>query len=72
MNNPDRLLNEELSSASSIERSLGNVKFDEVIFLSKHCAASGKASLTVHPIGEQKKHKAPQKVQIIVFKVVKR
>ena len=28
------------------------IEFDEVMFLSKHCAASGKASLTVHPIGE--------------------
>jgi len=27
------------------------VVFDEVLFLSKHSAASGKASLTVHPIG---------------------
>jgi D-tyrosyl-tRNA(Tyr) deacylase len=52
MNSPDRLLNQELSCAPSPERSLDDVKFDEVIFLSKHCAASGKASLTVHPIGE--------------------
>ena len=51
MNSPDRLLNEELSCSSSNGRSFENVKFDEVIFLSKHCAASGKASLTVHPIG---------------------
>ena len=28
-----------------------NTKFDDIIFLSMHKAASGKASLTVHPIG---------------------
>jgi hypothetical protein len=54
MNSPDRLFNQVLSFTSSTERSLDDVKFDEVIFLSKHCAASGKASLTVHPIGEDK------------------
>jgi hypothetical protein len=51
MNSPDRLFNQELSCTSSSERGLDDVIFDEVIFLSKHCAASGKASLTVHPIG---------------------
>ena len=35
-----------------IEQTLAHaVTFDEVLFLSKHSAASGKASLTAHPIG---------------------
>ena len=53
MNNVDKLFNEEfLTSVLEADRSDLGVSFDEVLFLSKHCAASGKASLTVHPIGE--------------------
>ena len=53
MNNVDKLFNEQfLTSVLEADRSDLGVSFDEVLFLSKHCAASGKASLTVHPIGE--------------------
>ena len=53
LNNVDLLLNEELLSCdTAAERTIESITFNEVIFLSKHCAASGKASLTVHPIGE--------------------
>lgn len=54
LNNVDLLLNEELvSCGTAAERTNESIIFNEVIFLSKHCAASGKASLTVHPIGER-------------------
>jgi D-tyrosyl-tRNA(Tyr) deacylase len=53
MNNVDKLFNEQfLTSELEADRDSRGVSFDEVLFLSKHCAASGKASLTVHPIGE--------------------
>ena len=53
MNNVDKLFNEQfLTSVFETDCSHKSVSFDEVLFLSKHCAASGKASLTVHPIGE--------------------
>jgi D-tyrosyl-tRNA(Tyr) deacylase len=53
MNNVDKLFNEQfLTSELEADRDSRGVNFDEVLFLSKHCAASGKASLTVHPIGE--------------------
>ena len=53
LNNVDILLNEELLLCDTVAAKINeSIKFDEVIFLSKHSAASGKASLTVHPIGE--------------------
>jgi hypothetical protein len=47
MNNIDDLMKRELQSITPDM----NIKFDDVIFLSRHSAASGQASLTVHPIG---------------------
>lgn len=44
LDNPHKLVASELNDGEAIE-------FDEVVFLSKHSAASGVASLTVHPIG---------------------
>lgn len=46
LDNPHKLVCSEL-----LESDREAVEFDEVIFLSKHSAASGVASLTVHPIG---------------------
>ena len=40
-----------LQSTSSSHNGHHNLNLDDVIFLSKHSAASGIASLTVHPIG---------------------
>lgn len=48
LNFPDKTVQQMLATSSSIH---STVTFDEVMFLSKHSAASGKASLTVHPIG---------------------
>lgn len=48
MNNVDDLMKQKLLSTTLVDI---NFKFDDVIFLSRHSAASGKASLTVHPIG---------------------
>jgi D-aminoacyl-tRNA deacylase len=47
MNNVDEMFKAELASSGHVDED----SVDDVIFLSKHCAASGKASLTVHPIG---------------------
>eukprot|EP00596_Hydrurales_sp_CCMP1899_P008672 CAMPEP_0119039910 /NCGR_PEP_ID=MMETSP1177-20130426/9663_1 /TAXON_ID=2985 /ORGANISM="Ochromonas sp, Strain CCMP1899" /LENGTH=352 /DNA_ID=CAMNT_0007004401 /DNA_START=55 /DNA_END=1116 /DNA_ORIENTATION=+ len=47
MNDIDDLMKQELQSTTPAM----NIKFDDVIFLSRHSAASGQASLTVHPIG---------------------
>jgi hypothetical protein len=47
MNNIGDLMNQELQSITPDM----TIKFDDVIFLSRHSAASGQASLTVHPIG---------------------
>ena len=47
LNHPDQLVQQELQKHGFQL----NVCFQEVLFLSKHAAASGKASLTVHPIG---------------------
>ena len=56
LNHVHTLLNNELLSTTTADNKIDEmIAFDEVIFLSKHCAASGKASLTVHPIGQYKK-----------------
>ena len=55
LNHVHQLLNNELLSTTTADSKIDEIiAFDEVIFLSKHCAASGKASLTVHPIGQYK------------------
>ena len=47
LNHPDQLVQQQLQQHGFPQQ----VCFQEVLFLSKHAAASGKASLTVHPIG---------------------
>jgi D-aminoacyl-tRNA deacylase len=52
LNNVDELAKQRLFASLAIsDAERESFRIDEVLFLSKHAAASGRASLTVHPIG---------------------